>query len=146
MKILLLENAIDSFEWALRHLRSFLELDNHFEKPDTSTTYLKQAILCLNGALELFFKERISTINPLLIYKHISTDSIPQEIIDYYAQKQKKNIQEPLYNYVVENSELHTIDYSKCIEFYCSLYSVPQGHAMLKFWQTDLGTKRYPQH
>lgn len=128
MKILLLDNAIDSFEWSLRHLKCFLELDNRFEKPDTSTTYLKQAILCLNAALELFFKERISAINPLLIYEHISTDSIPQEIIDYYVRFQKQDIQDPLYNYVIENSKLHTIDYSKCIELYCSLYSVPQGY------------------
>lgn len=58
MKIYLLDNAIDSFEWSLRHLRTFLETDNNFENPDISTTYLKQAILCLNSALELFFKER----------------------------------------------------------------------------------------
>ena len=40
MKILLLDNTIDSFEWSLRHLRSFLQMDCHFEHPDTSTTYL----------------------------------------------------------------------------------------------------------
>lgn len=128
MKILLLDNAIDSFEWALRHLRTFLELDNHFEKPDTSTTYLKQAILSLNTALELFFKERISQINPILIYEHISTDSIPQDIIHYYCEFQRGTIQVPLYNYIIENSDIHTIDYSKCIDLYCSLYSVPHGH------------------
>ena len=89
MRILLLDNAIDSFEWALRHLKTFLELDEHFEKPDTSTTYLKQAILSLNTALELFFKERISQINPLLIYEHISTDSIPLDIIQYYCEYQR---------------------------------------------------------
>ena len=49
MKIYLLDNAIDSFEWSLRHLRTFLETDSHFENPDISTTYLKQAILCLNS-------------------------------------------------------------------------------------------------
>lgn len=57
MKIYLLDNVIDSFEWSLRHLRTFLETDSNFENP-----------------------------------------------------------------------ELHTIDYSKCIELYCSLYSVAQGH------------------
>ena len=66
LKILLLDNAIDSFEWSLRHLRTFLEMDSKFEHCDTSTTYLKQAILCLNSSLELFFKERISVINPYL--------------------------------------------------------------------------------
>ena len=63
MQILLLDNAIDSLEWSLRHLRTFLEMDSHFKSPDTSTTYLKQAIICLNSALELFFKERISVSN-----------------------------------------------------------------------------------
>ena len=47
MQILLLDNAIDSLEWSLRHLKTFLETDSHFKSPDTSTTYLKQAILCL---------------------------------------------------------------------------------------------------
>lgn len=103
MKIYLLDNAIDSFEWSLRHLRTFLETDNNFENPDISTTYLKQAILCLNSALELFFKERISAINPLLIYEHIETDNLPHVFIDY----------------------------SKCIDLYCSLYSVAQGHKLL---------------
>lgn len=41
MKIYLLDNAIDSFEWSLRHLRTFLETDSHFENPDIITTYLK---------------------------------------------------------------------------------------------------------
>lgn len=128
MKILLLDNAIDSFEWSLRHLRTFLEMDSKFEHCDTSTTYLKQAILCLNSSLELFFKERISVINPLFIYKHISTDDLPQVIVDYYSKEESGEINEPLYNYVIENTELHTIDYSKCIELYCSFYSVAQGH------------------
>lgn len=128
MKILLLDNAIDSFEWSLRHLRTFLQMDCHFEHPDTSTTYLKQAIICLNSALELFFKERISVINPLLIYEHISTDALPQVIVDYYAKEKIGKINEPLYNYVIENIELHTIDYSKCIDLYCTFYSVAQGH------------------
>lgn len=128
MKIYLLDNAIDSFEWSLRHLRTFLETDSNFENPDISTTYLKQAILCLNSALELFFKERISAINPLLIYEHIEINNLPQVFIDYYAKQQNGEIDEPLYNYVIENTELHTIDYSKCIELYCSLYSVAQGH------------------
>lgn len=128
MKILLLDNAIDSFEWSLRHLRTFLQMDCHFEHPDTSTTYLKQAIICLNFALELFFKERISVINPLLIYEHISTDALPQVIVDYYAKEKIGEINEPLYNYVIENIELHTIDYSKCIVLYCTFYSVAQGH------------------
>ena len=131
MKILLLDNATDSFEWSLQHLRTFLKMDCKFEHPDTSTTYLKQAILCLNSALELFFKERISAINPLLIYEHISTDALPQVIVDYYAKEENGEngeIDEPLYNYVIENTELHTIDYSKCIELYCSFYSIAQGH------------------
>lgn len=54
MRILLLDNAIDSFEWSLRHFRTFLELDGYFETPDISTTYLKQGILYLNTSLELF--------------------------------------------------------------------------------------------
>ena len=128
MKILLLDNAIDSFEWSLRHLRTFLQMDCHFEHPDISTTYLKQAIICLNSALELFFKERISVINPLLIYEHISTDALPQVIVDYYTKEKIGEINEPLYNYVIENIELHTIDYSKCIDLYCTFYSVAQGH------------------
>lgn len=127
MKILLLDNAIDSFEWALRHLRSFLEIDSHFEQPDMSTTYLKQSILSLNNALELFFKAKISHINPLLIYKNLNTDVLPFDIINYYAKKQSNEINEPLYNYIVTNSDLHTIDYSKCIDLYCTLYSVPDG-------------------
>lgn len=100
MKILLLDNAIDFFECSLRHLRTFLQMDCKFEHPDTSTTYLKQAILYLNSALELFFKERISVINPLLIYEHISTDTLPQVIVDYYAKEENGEIDETLYNYV----------------------------------------------
>lgn len=128
MKILLLDNAIDSFEWSLRHFRTFLELDSYFETPDTSTTYLKQGILSLNASLELFFKAKISLINPLFIYEHISTDSLPKEIIDYYTQQTNCATDEPLYNYIIENSDIHTIDYSKCIDLYCTLYSVPQGY------------------
>lgn len=128
MKILLLENAIDSFEWALRHLRTFLEKDSKFENPDTSTTYLKQAIISLNTALELFFKAKISEINPLLIYEHISTDELPTSILDYYTQVQSGDLEEPLYNYMIEFSDIHTIEYSKCIELYCQLYSIPVGH------------------
>ena len=63
MKIYLFDNAIDSFEWSLRHLRTFLETDSNFENPDISTTYLKQAILCLNSALELFFKEFLKYVS-----------------------------------------------------------------------------------
>ena len=29
---------------------------------------------------------------------------------------------------MIENIELHTIDYSKCIDLYCTFYSVAQGH------------------
>ena len=107
MKIYLLDNAIDSFEWSLRHLKTFLETDSNFENPNISTTYLKQAILCLNSALELFFKERISAINPLLIYEHIEINNLPQVFIDYFAKQQNGEIDEPLYNYVIENTELH---------------------------------------
>lgn len=128
MRILLLDNAIDSFEWSLRHFRTFLELDGYFETPDISTTYLKQGILSLNASLELFFKAKISLINPLFIYEHISTDSLPKEITDYYTQETSHPTGEPLYNYMIENSDIHTIDYSKCIELYCTLYSVPQGY------------------
>lgn len=128
MRILLLDNAIDSFEWALRHFRTFLELDSYFETPDISTTYLKQGILSLNASLELFFKAKISLINPLFIYEHISTDSLPKEIMDYYTQETNHPTGAPMYNYMIENSDIHTIDYSKCIELYCTLYSVPQGY------------------
>lgn len=127
MRILLLDNAIDSFEWSLKHLDHFLEIDSNFEKPDTSTTYLKQAIISLNTALELFFKAKISDINPLFIYEHVSTDNLPVKIINYYSKMQKKEINEPLYNYMIENSEIHTIDYTWCIDLYCELYSVPKG-------------------
>lgn len=43
-------------------------------------------------------------------------------------KKKIGKINEPLYNYVIENIELHTIDYSKCIDLYCTFYSVAQGH------------------
>ena len=62
MKILLLDNAIDSLEWALRHLTTFLKKDAQFNNPEKSITYLKQVILCLNSALELFFKAKIRDI------------------------------------------------------------------------------------
>lgn len=128
MEILLLDNAIDSFEWTLRHLTSFLELDSHFVNPDKSTTYLKQAILSLNNSLELFFKVKISEVNPLLIYKNINSNSLPPVINDYYRKTIKGEISVALYDYVISNSDLHTIDYSKCIELYCSLYSIPAGN------------------
>lgn len=127
MRILLLDNAIDSFQWSLRHLRSFLEKDNKFENPDMSTTYLKQAIISLNTALELFFKAKISEINPLFIYEHISTDNIPKDILEYYTKIHNGKIQEPLHNYIISNSNLHTIEYSKCIDLFCELYSIPAG-------------------
>ncbi len=89
---------------------------------------MKQGILSLNASLELFFKAKISLINSLFIYEHISTDSLPEEIIDYYTQQTRCSTGEPLYNYIIENSDIHTIDYSKCIDPYCTLYSVPQGY------------------
>lgn len=127
MRMLLLDNAIDSFQWSLRHLRSFLEKDNKFEDPDMSTTYLKQAIISLNTALELFFKAKVSDINPLLIYDNITTNNIPAEVLEYYAKFNNGEIEEPLYNYIIKDSNLHTIDYTKCIELYCALYSIPIG-------------------
>ena len=48
--------------------------------------------------------------------------------MDYYTQKTSHPTAEPLYNYIIENSDIHTIDYSKCIDLYCTLYSVPQGY------------------
>lgn len=128
MKFLLLDNAVDSFEWSLHHLRTFLETDMHFSEPNRSSTHLKQAILCLNSALELFFKERLSRINPLIIFDNISINNLPQDIIDYYIKITNNEIDEHLYDCVVEHSDLHTIDYSKCIELYCTYYSVAQGH------------------
>lgn len=50
----------------------------------------------------------------------LKINNLPQVFIDYYAKQQNGDIDEPLYNYVIENTELHTIDYSKCIELYCS--------------------------
>ena len=88
MKILLLDNAIDSLEWAVRHLEWFLEKDLEYVNPDESTTYLKQAILCLNSALELFFKAKISEINPILIYDNLSTKDMHKSVLEYYSKKQ----------------------------------------------------------
>lgn len=128
MKILLLDNAIDSLEWAVRHLESFLEKDSEYVNPDESTTYLKQAILCLNSALELFFKAKISEINPILIYDNLSTKDMHKSVLEYYIKKQSGEIDCPLYDYVIENADLHTIEYSKCIELFCALYSVGEGY------------------
>lgn len=126
MQMLLIENALDSFHWSLKHLRDFLKLDNKYENPQKSTTYLKQAVIALNCALELFFKERISAYNPLLIYK---TDSIPQVFIDYYKLPNDIKNETPLYDYVVTNdTTIHTIDYSKCIDLFCKLYDIPDGN------------------
>lgn len=55
MKMLLIENAIDSLKWSLKHLKHFLKIDAQFMNPDKSSTYLKQSILTLNSSLELFF-------------------------------------------------------------------------------------------
>lgn len=128
MKILLLDNAIDSLEWAVRHLESFLTKDPKYVNPDESTTYLKQAILCLNSALELFFKAKISEINPILIYDNLSTKDMHKSILEYYRKKRSGEIEVPLYDYVIENADIHTIEYSKCIELYCKLYSVGEGY------------------
>lgn len=128
MKILLLDNAIDSLEWALRHLDSFLKKDAQYVNPDESTTYLKQAILCLNSALELFFKAKISEINPIFIYDNVCTRDMHKSILEYYCKKQKGQINMPLHDYVIENADIHTIEYSKCIELFCILYEVGDGY------------------
>lgn len=128
MKMLLIENALDSFQWSLRHLKDFLKLDAQFTNPDKSSTYLKQSILTLNSSLELFFKERISECNPLMIFK-IDKEIIPDAIIKYYRLKNENKIDMPLYDYIVINEfVIHTIEYSKCIELYCSLYNIPDGN------------------
>lgn len=127
MEILLLDNAIDSLEWALRHLTSFLKKDVQFNNPEKSTTYLKQTILCLNSALELFFKAKISDINPILIYDNLCTKDMNKEILEYYCKRQLEEINAPLYDYIVEKTEIHTIEYSKCIDLFCMLYSVGEG-------------------
>ena len=128
MKILLLDNAMDSLEWAVRHLESFLNKDAEYSNPNESTTYLKQAILCLNNALELFFKAKISEINPILIYDNLCTKDMHQSILEYYSKKQSGLMDIPLYDYVIENADIHTIEYSKCIELFCTLYSVGEGY------------------
>lgn len=127
MEILLLDNAIDSLEWALRHLTTFLKKDAQFNNPEKSITYLKQTILCLNSALELFFKAKISDINPILIYDNLCTKDMNKDILAYYCKKQRGEINEPLYDYIVERSDIHTIEYSKCIDLFCMLYSVGEG-------------------
>ena len=51
MKILLLDTAIDSFEWSLRHLRTFLEMDSKFEHCDTSTAVAMAEVLEIDRSL-----------------------------------------------------------------------------------------------
>jgi len=48
--------------------------------------------------------------------------------IEYYTLQAIHPTGEPLYNYIIENSDIHTKDYLKCIDLYCTLYSVPQGY------------------
>jgi hypothetical protein len=109
-------------------LKDFLKQDSQFINPDKSSTYLNQSILTLNSSLELFFKERISECNPLMIFK-IDKEIMPDGITQYYRLKNENTIDIPLYDYIVINGFfIQTIDYSKCIELYCNLYDIPEDN------------------
>lgn len=127
MKILLLDNAMDSLKWSVTHLKSFLKLDYDYEKPDKSTTHLKQAILTLNSSLELFLKYEISQCNELLIFREAKSDNLAMVFKEYYYKKNTEKLKVPLYDYVVlEDKLIRTIDYSNCITLYAELYDVPE--------------------
>lgn len=78
--------------------------------------------------MNCFFKERISECNSLIIFK-LEKETIPEFIITYYKLRNDNKIEIPLYYYIVLNElNIQTIDYSKCIDLYCSLYDIPEGN------------------
>lgn len=126
MQMPLILNAIDSLNWALKHLNNFLKKDPYFENREKSASDLKQAIINLNSCLELFFKKYISDSNEVLIYDF---DKSSAAILDFYKVKAVGDTDLPMYDYfVMNNKSVITIPYSKCIDYFCEIYSVGKAY------------------
>ncbi len=121
----LMVNAIDSLWWSLIHLGDFVKMDPYFEKRNRSSTYLKQAIINLNCCLELLFKKLICDKNELLIYDWENSEN---EIINYYNQNTPKQIKHTYDYFLLNNDDIITIPYSKCIDLYCKLYNISKAY------------------
>ena len=120
MQMTLINNALDSLNWALKHLKVFLKKDPYFENREKSSTDLKQVIFNLNSCLELLFKKLISDVNEVLIYDF---DESCNEILKFYKNKAHGEDSLPMYDYfIMNNKDIKTISYSKCIDYYCEIY------------------------
>ena len=127
MQMTLIDNAMDSLNWALKHLKTFLKKDPYFENREKSATDLKQSIINLNSCLELFFKKYLSDSNELLIYDFKECSS---ELLEYYREKHCDKTTVPIYDYfVLNNIEVKTIQYSKCIDYFCEIYGVGKAYS-----------------
>ena len=127
MQMLLLDNALDSLKWSLKYFKDFLKKDPYFTNKDNSATILKHAVLNLNNCLELFFKKMINDKNELLIY---DIDNNKEKILQFYKLNNCENKDESMYDYFTKNNvAIKTIDYSKCIEYFCEMYDVGKGYA-----------------
>ena len=122
MQLSLLDNALDSLEWTLKHLGVFLKKDPYFENRKMSASDLKQAIINLNGCLELLFKKLISDINEALIFD-FEKSNIPA--LQFYRDKLRGSTNLTMYDYFIENNaEIYTISYNKCIDYFCDIYEI----------------------
>lgn len=127
MKLLLVTNAIDSLNWALKHFNNFFKKDPYFENREASATDLKQAIINLNSCLELLFKKFISDSNEALIYDIENSNAA---ILEFYRIKACGNTELTMYDYfVINNKNIRTISYSKCIDCFCEIFEVGAAYS-----------------
>lgn len=127
MKLSLIDNALDSLHWSLKHFNNFLKKDPYFENKDKSVSDLKQAIINLNSCIELLLKKLISDNNEVLIYDIEKSNT---DILQFYKARLKNLTQLPMYDYFVETKpEIRTITYSKCIDYFCEIYDVGTAYS-----------------
>jgi hypothetical protein len=117
MRLTIIENAIDSLENAIEHT-DWLCTYSSYEDND-NIKHIKQAILSINNAMELFVKITLSEINELLIYSY-------SENIDIICKCLKEKGSETLHDYIVKNNyNVTTIGYSKCIDILFMATDIP---------------------
>ena len=126
MQMLLLDNALDSLTWALKHFTEFLKKDPYFTNKEESATILKQAVLNLNNCLELLFKKMISDKNEVLIY---DLENSMEEILRFYKLNANGNNDVRMYDFFTKNDvSIKTIEYNKCINYFCEMYEIRKGY------------------
>lgn len=117
MRLSIIENAIDSLEIAIEHTE-WLCNNPDYENSE-NIRHIKQAILSINNAMELFVKIALSEINELLIYNYTENMSI-------ICRSLKEKGEETLHDYIIkQNYEVTTIGYSKCIDILFMVSDIP---------------------